>query len=83
METEQHVKQVLASVLNLGDRAACHDAASPLLGSVPELDPIVAAPVLTVLEKQFGFLIDEDEVDGTTFATVGHLVTFVEGRLAC
>jgi acyl carrier protein len=82
LETVQQVKQVLASVLNLGDRVARLDAASPLLGAVPELDSMAVVSVLTALEERFGFTIDDDDVDGSTFATVGHLVTFVEGKLA-
>jgi acyl carrier protein len=82
LETIQQVKQVLASVLNLGDRATHLDAASPLLGAIPELDSMAVVSVLTALEEQFGFSIDDDDVDGSTFATVGHLVTFVESKLA-
>ncbi|MFZ5539876.1 MAG: acyl carrier protein [Pseudomonadota bacterium] len=82
METAQHVKQVLASVLNLGDRVARFDATTPLLGAVPELDSMAVVSVLTALEDRFGFTIDDDEVDGSTFATVGNLVKFVEGKLA-
>lgn len=82
METARQVRQVLQSVLNLGERVAGLHADSPLLGAVPELDSMAVVSVLTALEERFGFMIDDDEVDGSTFATFGNLVTFVEGKLA-
>ncbi|GMV31389.1 MAG: hypothetical protein AMXMBFR59_35140 [Rhodanobacteraceae bacterium] len=82
MNTEQKVKQVLSSVLNLGDRVAKFDAATPLLGAVPELDSMAVVSLLTALEEEFGFTIEDDEVDGRTFASMGNLVAFVEGKLA-
>lgn len=82
LNTEQKVKQVLSTVLNLGDRVARFDATTPLLGAVPELDSMAVVSVLTALEDKFGFTIDDDEIDGQTFASMGNLVAFVEGKLA-
>lgn len=82
MNTEQKVKQVLSSVLNLGDRVERFEASTPLLGAVPELDSMAVVALLTALEEKFGFTIADDEVDGRTFASLGSLVTFVEGKLA-
>lgn len=82
LSTEEKVKQVLAGVLNLGDRVARFDASTPLLGAVPELDSMAVVSLLTALEEKFGFTIDDDEVDGRTFASMGSLVAFVEGKLA-
>ncbi len=33
------------------------------------------------LEERFGVEIDGDEIDGETFATVGNLASFIEGKL--
>jgi acyl carrier protein len=33
------------------------------------------------MEDRFGFVVDDDEIDGATFATVGSLVAFVQGKL--
>jgi acyl carrier protein len=82
LSTEQKVKQILSSVLNLGDRVTRFDAATPLLGAVPELDSMAVVSVLTALEEKFGFMIEDDEVDGRTFANMGNLVAFVDGKLA-
>ncbi len=69
-------------MLNLGERARSFTPSSPLLGAVPELDSMAVVSILTALEEAFGFTVDDDEIDGRTFATVGNLVSFVEGKLA-
>ena len=38
--------------------------------------------LLTQLEERFGFTVDDDEIDGATFATVGSLVEFVDQKMA-
>ena len=82
MDVPQSVLRVLGSVLNLGDRTARFTLDSPLLGAVPELDSMAVVSLLTALEEKFDFQVDDDEVDGQTFATVGSLVAFVESKLA-
>lgn len=37
--------------------------------------------VITSLEERFGISVEDDELDGSTFATVGSLVDFVEAKL--
>lgn len=82
MDRTQQVVQVLESVLNLGPRAAALRPESPLLGAVPELDSISVVATLAALEERFGIVVDDDDLDGQTFATVGNLVAFVDGKLA-
>jgi len=81
LDIEQQVLALLRSVLNLGSRAERFTAATPLIGAVPELDSMAVVSVLTAIEERFGFLIDDDEVDGSTFASVGSLVDLVRGKL--
>lgn len=54
---------------------------SALLGAIPEFDSMAVVSVLTALEQRFGFTIDDDEVDGSIFATIGSLTAFVERKL--
>lgn len=75
------VVQVLRSTLNLDASVALH-ADTALLGSIAELDSMAVVSILTALEEQFGFVVDDDEVDGSTFATVGSLDRFVQAKLA-
>lgn len=81
MEIEREVLAVLDDVLSLKGRASAFGRATPLMNSLPELDSMAVAAVLTSLEERFGFTIADDEVDAATFATVGSLVAFVEGKL--
>ena len=81
MNVQADVVNVLERVLNLKGRSAGFGLDTPLLGSVPELDSMAVVAVITSLEERFGFAVDDDEIDGSTFATVGALVAFVEGKL--
>lgn len=81
MNVEQEVIKTLRSVLGLDTQKYPLGADSPLLGSVAELDSMAVVSILTSLEEQFGFVVDDDEVDGRTFATVGSLTTFVQTKL--
>ena len=80
MDTRRDVLAVLDDVLSLRGRTAAYRDDTPLLGSVPELDSMAVANVLTSLEERFGFVIDDDEIDGTTFESVGSLVAFVNRK---
>ena len=82
MDTSREVVRVLDEVLRLGDRAARLNPATPLLGDIPELDSMAVVSVLTLLEERFGFVVDDDEMSGDVFSTVGSLVAFVESKLA-
>ena len=78
---ENEVLRILRSVLQLDPRSAGLDAESELLGSVPELDSMAVASVIAALEERYGFVVDDDEIDGATFATVGSLADFVKAKL--
>ena len=81
LETRNEVLAVLDDVLSLKGRTRTFNDSTPLLGSVPELDSMAVANVLASMEDRFGFVVDDDEIDGATFATVGSLVAFVRGKL--
>jgi acyl carrier protein len=82
LNIEQEVKNILAEVLSLGHRADRWDAATPLLGSLPELDSMAVVTVITTVEERFGFSIDDDEISAQVFATLGSLTEFINGKLA-
>ncbi len=82
MDVMKEVLRVLDEVLSLQGRAASFDAATPLLGAVPELDSMAVLTLITTIEERFGLVIDDDDIDGDTFASVGSLVDFVEAKLA-
>lgn len=81
MNTLNDVKDLLAQSLQLGRRADAYTADSPLLGAIPELDSMAVVNLITAMEEQFGFVVEDDEISADTFATLGSLATFVERKL--
>jgi acyl carrier protein len=82
MSVVDHVKALLNSVLQLGGRADSWNEQTALLGNVPELDSMSVVGIITALEDEFEFTIEDDEIDGDLFATLGSLTRFVEQKLA-
>lgn len=82
MNTEKEVLSLLDEILSLNGRSAEFSINTPLLGAIPELDSMAVVALITGMEERFGFSVDDDEIEGSTFATVGSLVEFVEGKLA-
>lgn len=81
MDVAGEVVRILDEILRLGARAAELGGDSPLLGAIPELDSMAVVSVLTLIEERFGVVIEDDEMDGGVFATVGTLTAFVQGKL--
>ncbi len=81
MNVEQEVLKVLDEVLGLDGRSASFTRQTALLGAIPELDSMAVVSLLTALEERLGLSVDDDEIDGDTFATVGSLVDFVGAKL--
>lgn len=82
MNTQKEVLSLLDEILSLNGRAAEFTADTPLLGAIPELDSMAVVSLIAGLEERFGFTVEDDEIEGSTFATVGSLVEFVGGKLA-
>ena len=78
----EDVKRILRDALQLGDRAAKLTAASPLLGAVPEFDSMAVVTVITMIEEQYGFTVNDDEVSAAVFETVGSLAEFIRGKVS-
>ena len=81
MNIAQEVLRVVDEVLSLNGRTATFTRNTPLLGAVPELDSMAVITLITTLEDQFGLVVNDDDIDGATFATVGSLTDFVSGKL--
>jgi acyl carrier protein len=82
MNIGEKVKAILDEALNLEGRTAAWDDDTALLGSLPELTSIAVITVLLALEEQFNIVFADDELDADTFATVGSLRRFIEGKLS-
>lgn len=81
MDIQTNVLKILDEVLSLNGRTAAFTAESPLLGAIPELDSMAVIGLIAGLEDGFGFTVDDDDLDGATFATVGSLSEFVARKL--
>lgn len=81
MSIFSEVVEILQSVLQLEPGSTDLAPEAGLLGEIPEFDSMAVVTVLTALEENYGFFIDDDEVDAETFETVGSLVRFVEEKL--
>jgi len=82
LNTQQEVLALIDETLSLNGRTASFTAATPLLGAIPELDSMAVVALITGMEERFGITAEDDEIDGSIFASVGSLVSFVETKLA-
>lgn len=82
MDVLKETQSILDEVLSLNGRASSFSADTPLLGSIPELDSMAVVAIITTLEERFGFSVDDDEIDGATFQTLGSLADFVAHKVA-
>lgn len=57
------------------------DADTPLLGALPELDSMAVVTLINTLEERFGIAVNDEDMSGETFASVGSLVAYVAGQL--
>jgi acyl carrier protein len=54
---------------------------TPLFGSLPELDSMAVANLLTELEDRLGIFVEDDEVDGEMLESFGNLVKFAKAKV--
>lgn len=81
MDIKQQLLNLMEETLHLGGRASTFTDDRPLLGSLPELDSMGVVAVITAMEDRFGFTVEDDEIDGSVFHTVGTLVSFINDKL--
>ena len=80
MDVVNQVCKAIDEVLSLGGRGLAFTRDTPLLGAIPELDSMAVVTLITTLEERFGISVDDDDIDGSTFASVGALADFVSAR---
>jgi acyl carrier protein len=72
---------VVVETLGIEERRQQFSADTPLLGSVAELDSMAIVELVGALEDRFDFEIDEDDITGDVFESVGTLAAFVSSCL--
>jgi acyl carrier protein len=51
------------------------------LADMPEFDSMAVLEVISAVEKRFSIVVEDDEVTGDVFETLGALAAFVDGKL--
>jgi acyl carrier protein len=82
LDIKQELLSILDEILSLNGRAASFKEDAPLLGAIPELDSMAVVALITAIEERFGVAMEDDEIDGSIFATVGSLTGFVQSKVA-
>jgi acyl carrier protein len=82
MNLTEQVLRVLDSALRLQGRTTGFTRETPLLGALPELDSMAVLALITGLENHFGITFNDEDVNGSAFASVGSLSDLVEQALA-
>ena len=82
MDTLTRLTRILRDTLMLPEPGPRYDPKMRLLGSVSGFDSIAVVSVLTAIENEFGFTVDDDEMSADVFESVGSLEEFVNGKLA-
>ncbi len=81
--TEQAVRDIIRDILGVSQaRVDAFTNDTALFGSLPELDSMAVANLLTELEDRLGIVIDDDEVDGEMLEDFGSLVGFCHKKVA-
>jgi acyl carrier protein len=81
MDIQANVIAILQSTLGVPSGAIKAHPNTKVLGMIPEMDSMSVVGILASLEEQYGFMVDDDELDADVFATVGSLTAFVESKL--
>jgi len=79
--TFESVREIVVITLGIEDRTDDLVPESRLLGSLPELDSIAVVELLVALQDRFGIEIEDDEVVGDIFETLGQLTTFIDSKV--
>ena len=80
MNFKREVGSMLNDVLHLEGRASTFEDDTILLGGVPELDSMAVIAIISAIEERFGCTVEDDEIDGAVFATLGSLIAFVQEK---
>ena len=72
------VIDVLVRTLGIPGQVELLQASTPMFDSMPEFDSMAVVAVSVALEREFGIEIDDEDLTGEVFETIGSLAAFVE-----
>ncbi|MGE2731076.1 acyl carrier protein [Mycolicibacterium vaccae] len=77
-DTLERVIEIIVTTLGIQDRTDTLDASTPLFNSMPELHSMAVVSLAVALEREFDLEIDDEDLTGEVFETIGTLADFVE-----
>lgn len=80
MSLQQEIKNLLKETLQLDD-VDSWDEDTEILGAIAEFDSMAIVTVLTMVEENYGIMIEDDEVSAEVFETLGSLVSFISEKV--
>jgi len=81
MDIQQQVIKILGVALSLPETRQLQ-LSDGLWGELPEFDSMSVVNILTRLEDEYGFIIDDDEIEAEIFMMVANVVAFVKDKIA-
>ena len=72
------IQDLIGEIIGNAELASQLDEQSALLGALPELDSMAVVNLMLGMERRFGFIVDDDEVEVEIFETVGSLREFAQ-----
>ena len=81
MDSLELTRKVVRSCLQLGGEADNFDRSTQLLGGFPEFNSLTITAIIATLEDELDCEIDDTEITGELFETVGTLADFVALRM--
>ncbi len=81
MPLQLEIKTLLKATLQLDD-VDSWDESTEILGAIPEFDSMAIVTVLTMVEDNYGIMIEDDEMSAEVFETLGSFVSFVTEKVS-
>ena len=81
MDALDIARDILSTSLQLGSRASQLNASTQLLGGFAEFNSLTITTIITAIEEQLDCSIDDSEISGEIFETVGTLAEFISRKM--
>jgi len=82
MDIRKELLGLMESTLHLEGRSAEISDDTPLLGgNLPEFDSIGVVSLIGAMEDHFGIIVEDEEIAGDIFHSLGKLVEFLKRKL--
>ena len=77
----EEAKILIGETLQIPEQIDEFEADTLLLGHLPELDSMAVVSIITAMEEQFGFVVDDDEISADAFESIRSLANFINQKM--